>query len=119
MPDGPSTQLSDPEDVKLVTLARAVRARTRSVEGAAVRDTDGRTYSATAVDLPSLQLSALQVAVAMAISSGVTGLEAAVVVTDVPSVGADEVAVVRDFAGQGVRIYRADPAGQVLECVST
>ena len=33
-----------------------------------MRDTDGRTYSAASVDLPSLQLSALQAAVAMAIS---------------------------------------------------
>ena len=70
-------ELTDPEDAKLLTLARANRARAQALEGAAVRDTDGRTYSAASVDLPSLHLSALQVAVAMAISSGVKGLEAA------------------------------------------
>ena len=34
----------DPEDAKIVTLARSARARTGAAEGAAVRDTDGRTY---------------------------------------------------------------------------
>ena len=33
------------EDAKLVTLARAARARAGAVEGAAVRDGDGRTYA--------------------------------------------------------------------------
>ena len=46
-----------------------------------MRDTDGRTYSATSVALPSLSLSALQAAVAAAVSSGAPGLEAAAVVT--------------------------------------
>ncbi|MBA2308927.1 MAG: cytidine deaminase, partial [Pseudonocardiales bacterium] len=35
----------DPEDAKLVVLARAARSRTGASEGAAVRDTDGRTYT--------------------------------------------------------------------------
>src|SRR3954467_13334764 len=52
----------DPEDAKLVTLARSARGRTGAPEGAAVRDTDGRTYLAASVDLPSLKLSALQAA---------------------------------------------------------
>jgi hypothetical protein len=87
----------DPEDQKLVTLARSSRARTGATQGAAVRDTDGRTYVASSVALPSLQLSALQVAVAQAVSSGALGLEAAVVVGDEP---ADEsgIAAVHDVA---------------------
>ena len=64
-----------------MTLARATRARTGAAQGAAVRDTDGRTYAAATVALPSLRLSALQVAVAMAVSSGAPGLEAAVVLS--------------------------------------
>jgi hypothetical protein len=70
----------DAEDAKLVTLARSSRARTGASQGAAVRDTDGRTYAATTVALAALDLTALQVAVAMAVSSGAPGLEAAVVV---------------------------------------
>ena len=69
----------DAEDAKLVTLARSARARTGAAQGAAVRDSDGRTYVAATVALGSLRLSALQVAVAMAVSSGALGLEAAVV----------------------------------------
>jgi hypothetical protein len=71
----------DPEDEKLVTLAKSVRARNGSPEGAAVRDDIGRTYVAGTVALPSLALTALQAAVAAAASSGATKLEAAVVVT--------------------------------------
>jgi len=71
----------DPEDEKLVTLARSARARTGGAEGAAVRDDIGRTYVATTVSLPALSLTALQAAVAAAASSGVTKLEAAVIVT--------------------------------------
>jgi hypothetical protein len=89
----------DPEDAKIVTLARSTRARTGAAEGAAVRDTDGRTYAASTVSLPSLSLSALQVAVAMAVSSGALGLEAAAVVTDAPVAEDDAgVAAVRDLA---------------------
>ena len=52
----------------------------RGGRGAAVRDTDGRTYAAATVALASLRLSALQAAVAAAVSSGAPGLEAAAVV---------------------------------------
>lgn len=71
----------DPEDNKIIVLARSARARNGAIEGAAVRDETGRTYSATNVALPSLTLSALQVAVAMAVSSGAESLEAAALVT--------------------------------------
>jgi hypothetical protein len=83
----------DPEDQKLITLARSARARTRAAEGAAVRDRDGRTYVAATVALPSLSLSALQVAVAMAVSSGALGLEAAVIVTSFGAATGPEAAV--------------------------
>ena len=82
----PAPEALAAEDKKLVTLARSTRARTRAAEGAAVRDADGRTYAAATVDLPSLQVSALGVCVAMAVASGATGLEAAVVLTDAAAV---------------------------------
>ena len=65
----------DPEDAKIITLARSARARNRTPEGAAVRDATGRTYAAVTVALPSLKLSALEVAVAMAVSSGADRLD--------------------------------------------
>ena len=99
----------DPEDQKLVTLARSARARTGAAQGAAVRDGDGRTYVAATVQLPSLHLSALQVAVAMAVSSGAPGLEAAVVLGD-DAVDPDGEAAARDVAPE-VTVLRAAPDG--------
>jgi hypothetical protein len=99
------------EDAKLVTLARATRARTGAAEGAAVRDLDGRTYAAASVAMESLSLAALEVCVAMAIASGSRGLEAAVLLH-----GADaspDLAVVREFAGPDVPVHVGDVRGTV------
>ena len=104
----------DPEDAKIVTLARSARARTGAAEGAAVRDTDGRTYAAASVALPSLQLTALQAAVAAAVSSGAPGLEAAAVVTTADEVDAASAAAVRDLTPSATLIL-ADTAGAVRE----
>jgi hypothetical protein len=87
----------DEEDQKIVTLARSARARAGAAEGAAVRDQTGRTYVAVAVALPSLQLSALRLAVAMAVSSGATGLEAAALVSDADAPDAADLATVADL----------------------
>lgn len=103
----------DPEDAKLVTLARSARARTRASQGAAVRDSDGRTYVAASVSLPSLTMSALQVAVAMAVSSGAPGLEAAVVLGDEPSDEAGEQAA-RELA-PSVTVFHVAADGSVVE----
>ena len=102
-----------PEDAKLVTLARATRARTRAAEGAAVRDTDGRTYAAATVDLESLQLSAVQVCVAMAFASGSRGLEAVVVLGEAVELSAPDAAAVEEFGGESVVIVLADLRGNV------
>jgi hypothetical protein len=114
MPAEPLHDLSDPEDAKLVTLARSTRARTRAAEGACVRDQDGRTYAAATVALPSLRLSALQVAVAMAVASGARGLEAAVVLGEAAGLEESDLSAVRDLAGAGVPVHLVDPAGAVV-----
>src|SRR6266498_1129719 len=85
----------DAEDLKIITLARSTRAHTGAPEGAAVRDETGRTYAAAAVALPSLRLSALRLAVAMAASSGATSLEAAAVVSDTVEPNPEDVAAGR------------------------
>ncbi|MBS42103.1 MAG: cytidine deaminase [Nocardioides sp.] len=101
------------EDAKLVTLARATRARTRAAQGAAVRDENARTYAAATVDLPHLQVSALGVCIAMAVSSGSTGLQAAVVLGEDGEVAETDLAALRDFAGTGVTVHVGDPRGAV------
>jgi cytidine deaminase len=103
------------EDRKLVTLARATRARTGAAEGAAVRDSDGRTYAAATVDLPSLQLSAVQVCVAMAVASGSKGVDAVVVLGDRAELAAPDRAVLRDFGGEGVVVHLGDARGQLRQ----
>ena len=99
------------EDQKLVTLARATMARTGAPEGAAVRDLDGRTYAAAAVALDSLTLTALEVCVAMAISSGSTGLEVVVRLGDDDE---PDLRAVHDFAGGDVVVHLGDARGQIL-----
>ncbi|WP_175609354.1 cytidine/deoxycytidylate deaminase family protein [Streptacidiphilus griseoplanus] len=108
----------DPEDKKIITLARSARARNGVPEGAAVRDETGRTYVAGTVALESLRLSALQTAVAMAVASGAKGLEAAAVVTAADAPAEADVAAVRDLGGAGTRVLLAGPDG-VLRTTAT
>ena len=101
------------EDRKLVTLARATRSRTGAAEGAAVRDSDGRTYAAATVSLPSLELSAVQVCVAMAVASGSRGLDAVVILGEATDLSAPDQAVLRDFGGAEVAVHLGDPQGRI------
>ena len=105
----------DPEDQKIITLARSSRARVASAEGAAVRDETGRTYTAAAVALPSLRLSALRLAVAMAVSSGAQRLEAAALVSESDPDPAD-LAAVRDL-GPDATVFHAAPDGTLRATV--
>lgn len=107
----------DPEDRKIVTLARSARARNEVPEGAAVRDETGRTYVAGTVALDSLKLSALRTAVAMAVASGAKSLEAAAVVTSADSASAEDLAAVRDLGGAGTPVLVAAPDGTVRTTV--
>ena len=101
----------DAEDAELVVLARAAMARAEAGSGAAVRDVDGRTYSAAPVDLSTLKLTGLQAAIAAAASSGATGLEAAVLVAG----SADDpgIVAVRELSPTAVIIV-TDRAGNLL-----
>ncbi|MFE9253595.1 cytidine deaminase [Streptomyces sp. NPDC006879] len=101
----------DPEDRKIITLARSARARNGVAEGAAVRDETGRTYVAGTVDLDSLKLTALQTAVAMAVASGAQSLEAAAVVTEATSPAACDRAAVRDLGGPDTPVLLAGADG--------
>ena len=107
------TETLDPEDRKIVTLARSARARNGVPEGAAVRDETGRTYVAGTVALDSLRLSALRTAVAMAVASGAKSLEAAAVVSEAEAVAEGDLAAVRDLGGPSVRVLLAGADGVV------
>lgn len=114
-PDGstmPSGEL-DPEDGKLITLARSARVRIGALEGAAVRDGDGRTYAAASVLLPSMSLTALQLAVANAVAAGADRLEAAAVVTENHQLDDASLAAVRDISKEA-QVHVAAPDGTVV-----
>jgi hypothetical protein len=100
----------DPDDAKLVTLARAARARNSTPEGAAVRDDTGRTYVATSVALPSLTLSAVQAVVVIAMASGASALEAVALVTPAAELSASDVRVAAEVGGEPAFIL-AGPDG--------
>ncbi|SIN14006.1 cytidine deaminase [Micromonospora cremea] len=127
MPDTPAAPAARPtptapaplsaEDAKLVVLARGARGRVGAVEGAAVRDQDGRTYATASVALPSLTLTALQLAVASAVAAGASRLEAAVVVTEASTLDGAGHAAVRDLAVDAP-IHVAAPDGTVLGTVT-
>ncbi|MGW3910139.1 cytidine deaminase [Streptomyces sp. NPDC005070] len=108
----------DPEDRKIVTLARSARARNGVPEGAAVRDETGRTYVAGTVELESLRLSALQTAVAMAVASGAKSLESAAVVSEAAAVTDADRAAVRDLGGPATPVLLAGLDGAVHTTVT-
>jgi hypothetical protein len=109
---GQLVQPSDPEDLKIIALARAALARSNTDEAACVRDTDGRTYAGVRVELPHLTLSAISVAVAMAVSSGATRLEAVALAGSDPPDSAD-LAILADLGGSAVVVWSVDRAGSL------
>lgn len=110
----PAAPALDAEDAKLVTLARATRARVGAAQGAAVRDEMGRTYAGASVALPSLELSAVQVCVAMAVASGSRGVAACVLLGDVDALADDDWGALQDLAvPDGVNVYLGDARGAV------
>jgi len=118
MPDvaaglAPAPAELSPEDAKLVTLARSARARIAALEGAAVRDGDGRTYTGVTIALPSYGLGALQLAVAAAVAAGAGTLEAAALVTEASTLDSADAAAVRDLSGSAP-VYLADATGKAF-----
>lgn len=107
---GPEALESD--DAKIVTLARSYRARNGTEEGAAVRDTDGRTYGASSVSLSTLALPALEAAIVVAAASGARRLAAAAVVTTNAPEDVD-IAVLSGL-GEQVPVHIAGPDGVVI-----
>ncbi len=95
--------LSNSEDVKLHTLAKSSLQRNNAKQCAALRDGTGRTHVGTSVHLVSLQLDAIAVALAMALSSGADQIEAVVVVGNKPDEGA--VSSIREISPQAAIWY--------------
>lgn len=108
----------NPEDSKIVTLARSARARLRAPESAAVRDVTGRTYVAGPVALPSLTVSAIQAAIVVAVASGAERIAAVAIVTEASAVADGDVAAVRYAGSDQTPIFIAGPDGTVRDRIS-
>ena len=107
----------DPEDEKIITLARGAKSRVNAEQGAAVRDTTGRTYSSANVTIGELALSAIVLAVSQAVASGAQGIEAVAFASDSHTLDQSDRDVVIAVAGSSVPIFVCDKAGEVLEIV--
>ncbi|MEI7549320.1 MAG: cytidine deaminase [Actinomycetes bacterium] len=90
------------ENEKLQILAKSTAIRLERSQGAAVRDFTGRTYVATNVSLLSLTLDALEAALAAAISSGASGIEAFSIWGDPASARA--LTAINEFAPQAEQV---------------
>ena len=104
------------EDAKLVTLARGARGRVGAPEGAAIRDDMGRTYAGATINSDSLQITALQLAVAQAIAAGASGVECAVIVGTGETPDVDCVA---DLGGSGVPVILCSSDGSIRARLTT
>ena len=101
---------SNPEDEKLLTLAKATAARVSATQGAAVRDETGRTYAAASVKLDSITLDALELALGMALSSGATAIEAAITFGSEPIIRAQ--LAIREISPKAL-LASVDQAGNI------
>jgi hypothetical protein len=101
--------LADPENAKLVTLARNAMSRVRAPQGAALRDDTGRTYASASVSLPSRSFTATELVVAQAAASGARGIEAVVVVGE--SAADQDLVLIRDLGGFSARVEQCDADG--------
>jgi cytidine deaminase len=106
----------DAEDQKLVALARQAYGRalvtTWARAGAAVRDDSGRTYAAASVEIDGASVTALQLAVATAVSSGARAFEAAAVVSDDATPDPEGTKALNAF-GAVSTLIRANPDGSI------
>lgn len=98
--------LSNPEDVKLVTLAQATLRRSGAKQAAALRDSTGRTYVAVPVSSSSLSLDAVEAVFTVAMASQITDIEA-VVFTGERSA---KTAVITEFAPSAAIFFANDGA---------
>jgi len=102
------TQMENPEDAKLVTLATNTLARSGASQAAALRDTTGRTYVAINVASPALTLDAFEAVLTVALASGITGIESVVATGEQPA----NIEAIKGFAPTAT-IFYIDSSGAI------
>jgi len=89
---------SNPEDLKLLTLAKATMARSNSNSAAALRDNTGRTYVAIPVKSGDFEIDSLLAVLVVAKASGITGIEAIVIAGEAAAASSIEIIRAQDSA---------------------
>jgi hypothetical protein len=93
---------NNPEDLKLLTLAKATMARSNSKSAAALRDNTGRTYVAIEVATGDFKVDSLLAVLVVAKASSITGIEAIVICGQQPT--APSISVIKQ-EDSGAKIY--------------
>lgn len=104
----------DSELTKLITLARGARARTNASEGAALRDDMGRTYSAGTVKRGSLSMTAIELTVAFAVTSGAQGIEALVLCSELSVLSDRDKSAIQSLGTANVSVTVVSMSGDVV-----
>lgn len=84
---------NNPEDLKLLTLAKSTMVRSNSISAAALRDNTGRTYVAVPVKSGDFEIDSLLSVLVVAKASGITGIEAIVIAGE--AAPASSIAIIR------------------------
>jgi hypothetical protein len=102
---------NNPEDLKLLTLARATMARSNSTSAAALRDNTGRTYVAIPVKSGEFEVDSLLAVLVVAKASSISGIEAIVVCGQEPATSSISVIKSED---SGVKLYLVGEADELI-----
>ena len=102
---------NNPEDLKLLTLAKSTMARSNSKSAAALRDNTGRTYVAIPVKSGDFEVNSLIAVLVVAKASSINGIEAIVVCGQEPS--ASSISVIKS-EDSGAKIFLVSEADELI-----
>jgi hypothetical protein len=102
---------NNPEDLKLLTLAKATMARSNSSSAAALRDNTGRTYVAIPVKRGEFEVDSLLAVLVVAKASSISGIEAIVVCGLEPAPSSISVIKSED---SGAKLYLVGEADELI-----
>ena len=102
---------NNPEDLKLLTLAKATMARSNSSSAAALRDYTGRTYVAIPVKSGEFEVDSLLAVLVVAKASSISGIEAIVVCGLEPAPSSISVIKSED---SGAKLYLLGEADELI-----
>jgi hypothetical protein len=102
---------NNPEDLKLLTLAKATMARSNSSSAAALRDNTGRTYVAIPVKSGEFEVDSLLAVLVVAKASSISGIEAIVVCGLEPA--SSSISVIKS-EDSGAKLYLVGEADELI-----